>query len=214
VNNDNSFFLSFLKTSWVLMSVTLLILGCGKKESEIAKQIDFTATGPEFVLPNSLKNEDPLYYTCLASGSVTGPRVRVRKIGINWTGQGKLLPLVIRWSSKDPKLEKEFNYALSSGSGGTLSAFFGLTTDYIPEASGTISSEDSGIPGTTAGSRCYLDISALPKLKKPITGTATVTIHGTLSLSAIQELADGTQTPVVKEAVLDVIYFEGSVPIN
>lgn len=205
----------FSKASMILMSSALFAMGCSNKESALAKQIQFSASGPEYVLPTNLTNTETVKYTCIETGTVKGPRVRVRKISINWTGEGKLLPLVIRWKSTDSRLEvSEFTSVLTPQSGTLAASFFGQANDYIDEGVGLVSNEDSGTPGTSLGSRCYFDMGDLPKLKKPPTGSSTVTIRGKLTLSAVQEADDGTQTPVIKETDLDIIFFEGSVPLD
>jgi len=202
------------KSAMILISLVLFTMSCSKKDNGIADQIELSATGPEFVLPTTLTNTETVFYTCLEGGIVAGPRARVRKITVNWKGTGKLLPLVLRWKSTDPRLPNAVINAITPIGGGTLAqSFFGQPDDFIAEGVGPVSNEDSGLPGTGAGSRCYFDIGDLPSLIKPVKGNSTITIRGTLTLSAVQEAADGTQTPVLKETDLDLLYFEGSTPL-
>lgn len=201
------------KSAMVLVSFVLLA-SCSKKDNGLADKIELTATGPEFVLPTTLTNTETIFYTCIEGGVVEGPRARVRKITLNWTGTGKLLPLVLRWKSTDERLENTSFSTVLVPKAATLASFFGQSVDYIAEGIGPVSNEDSGLPGTSQGSRCYFDMGGLPKLKKPITGNSSVTIRGKLTLSAVQEADDGSQTPVIKETDLDVTYFEGSTPID
>jgi len=200
-------------------SLALSFSSCAKKEeTEEAKQITFTTSGPEYVLPNSLKNEinadnDSLskYYTCDAAGTITAPRVRIRRIAVKWDGTDRFLPLMLRWRSDDPQLKAPYTFTLSAAGGGTITSFFGISQEYMLRSDGERSNENTGTVGTARGSRCYMDMGSLPALKKAPTGAATVTIRGTLSLVGLVEDSERKQTPVIKEVELNLVYFPGSV---
>lgn len=204
-------------------------ISCAKKnesESELQSKISLSVTGPEYVLPNTLTNtindtDDSLskYLTCLEDGSVTGPRVRIRKITVNWTGTGKLLPLVLQVKAEDKiQLGGGYTFTLTSASSATISSFFGRATDYIPEGAGAVSNEDTGSPGTSANSRCYMDLPGIPKPKTIPTGSSQLKITAKLVMSALVETIDETgapvYTPVTKEVPFSFVYIDGSIPIN
>lgn len=214
----------FLKFAFGFMLVGGLF-SCSKKkeDSELQSQISITVSSPEYVLPNTLTNvindaDDTLsvYYTCNDSGSVAGPRVRIRKITLNWTGTGKLLPLLIQIKSEDQQLPAKFTTTISPVESSTLAHLFGLGLyDYIPQGVGIRSNEDTGTPGTAKNSRCYMDLGGMPTPKTLPTGSGQVKIQARLIMSSLVETTDENGnpffTPVIKEIPFQFVYIDGSV---
>lgn len=218
----------FLRNALLAVCIGLNSLSCTKKEdTELQKNIRFLSTGSEIVLPNTLTNtvdstDDNLskYYTCDSKGSVAGPRIRIRNIVLQYSGSNKLIPLFIQFKTEDKQLAGSYTVVFTPKEGSSLASYFrsrsspSTTEDYILSSEGELSTELTGNPGLTPTSRCYFDLGGLPIPTTPPKGSAKITATGKLTLSAVEVDNLGNQTPVIKEATMNLVYVDGSVPLK
>lgn len=198
---------SKVKILTILAALQLTLSSCsqGNEEGAIAKNISLSTSKVSIVLPNDLKDANPVQ-TCTAGG-VTGPRVRM-KASIKWSGtEGDLLPLVIRLISTDSRLASKIEAAISPSKSDTESLaymFDGVLTDFLP----------GGTDTTYTTSLCFLDYGSLPKPLVELKGGAQLEIPVTISMTGIVRNADGDDTPFVKEINTTITYVAGSVPVK
>lgn len=184
----------------------LFLVACGEGESAVSKKINFRVSGGSTVLPTTLQGAGtPPAGTCLQN-DIEGPRVRMRA-SINWTGTeyGNLVPFVLVLEINNSSLDGAYRSAIGpEGDLESISGIFGASTDFIePDPDAVLVS-----------STCFLDYGGLPKPKNELTGRRELKVRGKLIMTGVARTDAGEETPFVKEALTEMTYIAGSIPVQ